>query len=409
MLGPVSYTRPIVPRLREHLERFPRLIHLLSGPRQVGKTTAALAVSGEWPGEALFAAADEFAAPGPEWLAAQWGLARARGASVAAQGPAAPVLLVLDEVQKIDRWSEQVKGLYDHDRRTGTAIVPLILGSSALLFARGVEESLAGRFMRTPCLHWSAPECQRVFGRSLDEWILFGGYPGALDVLGAGEAHWRRYVRDALIEPVLGRDILAVERVAKPALLRNLFGLACRHPAQELSLNKMLGQLHDAGNVTTLADYLALFEKTWLISGLRRWSGSEVTRRASSPKLIVWNNALVTALDPRPAEALRTDPAAWGRLVENAVGAHLLNALTETDVELYWWRDGHDEVDFVAVAGDTVAAIEVKSGRPRPAGGLGVFCRRFPNARPVIVGAGGLPLESFFSLEGEALRRVLTG
>jgi predicted AAA+ superfamily ATPase len=288
--------------------------------------------------------------------------------------------------------------LWDEDRAARRALRVLLLGSSALLLAEGTAESLAGRFFLHRCTHWTWRECETQFGFSLPQWLTFGGYPGAAPLVQDEEA-WRAYVRDALVETAIARDVLALERVAKPALLRQLFALVAAHPAQILSYNKMLGQLQDAGNTTTLAHYLRLLEKAFLASGLQAFSGSRARSRASSPKLVVWNNALVHALDLRSATQAQSATDWFGRLVENAAGAHLLNHLQALPYEVSYWRDGDDEVDYVVRAGDRLWAIEIKSGRTRRRSGLAAFLRRYPAAVPVIVGAGSVTLEEFFAAE----------
>lgn len=393
-----TYQRPIEARLGAALADTPGFLHILTGPRQVGKTTAARSLLWTWPGPTHYAAADELVPTDSTWLRSHWDTAR----RLAAGGT--PTLLVLDEVQKIRGWSDAVKGLWDADRATGTELRVLLLGSSALRLAAGTNESLAGRFLLHRCTHWPWSECRDAFGWSLDRWIFFGGYPGAA-ALTDREGLWKTYIRDALVEPVLARDILALRRVTKPALLRNLFGLSCRFPAQSLSFTKMLGQLQDAGNTTTLAEYLRLLESAFLVSGLDRFSPGGARQRGSSPKLVVWNNALVSALDLRTFADARADPSWWGRLVENAVGAHLANHLMEAGSSLLWWRTRGDEVDFVVQRGGRTWALEVKSSRAGKPRGLEALTRLVPDAQPVLVGPGGLPLETFFASDPRDLLR----
>lgn len=384
-----QFERPHVERLRRALRRGPPLIQIVVGPRQVGKTTAARTVERGWPGPTRYAAADLPIPPGPEWVESHWNLARRDSRD-------GPALLVLDEIQKVAGWSEVVKALWDADRAAERALRVILLGSSALLLARGMSESLAGRYFLHRLPHWSYRECRQAFGWGLDRWILQGGYPGAVPLVD-DEAAWKSYVRDSIIEAVLARDVLALERINKPALLRQLFALAAGAPGRIVAYNKMLGQLHDAGNTTTLAHYLRLLEKAYLVSGLERYSAGQIRRRGSSPKLVLWNGALIGAIDLRPLEAARADPAWWGRLVENAVGAHLLNHLQGLPFEVRYWRDRGDEVDYVVETGRRTWALEVKSGRPGRTTGLTAFRRRYPDATPLIIGRGGLPLDEFFA------------
>jgi uncharacterized protein len=387
----MAFSRALVTDLATACRRTKPLIQMIVGPRQVGKSTVAeqLLRTLRWPH--VSASADAPLPPGPEWIETQWQLARTRK-------PAAKqrVLLVLDEVQMVQGWSEVVKRLWDEERRTGGPVLPIILGSSALLLQKGTTDSLSGRFFLHRCLHWSWPECRSAFGWDLSRWLYFGGYPGAA-ALARDDFAWKRYVVDSLIETVLARDVLQLQTINKPALLRHLFALSATFPSQLLSYNKMLGQLQDAGNTTTLARYLRLLETAFLVTGLELFSKGQIRKRGSTPKLVLWNNALVNALGLRSRAEAMADGAWWGRLVENAVGAHLLNGLQGPDWSVTYWRHGDDEVDFVVAHGTRVWAIEVKSGRPGKSKGLEAFRQRYPQAKVWLLGGGGLKLEEFFA------------
>jgi len=391
-MGAMPFERPVVAELLRALKRREPLLQVLVGPRQVGKTTAAAQVAARlgWPSHT--ASADAPLPHPPEWIETQWRLARGAGRG--------RVLLVLDEIQKVRGWSEVVKRLWDEETGTGGRVRPLLLGSSALLVQKGLTESLAGRFFLHRCAHWSWPERREAFGWPLERWIYFGGYPGAAALAG-DEPAWKRYVTDSLIETVIARDVLQMQTVAKPALLRHLFALAAAYPAQILSYTKMLGQLQDAGNTVTLAGYLRLLETAFLASGLELHRRGEVRRRGSSPKLILWNNALVNAPSTLGFRQAQADGGWWGRLVENAVGAHLLNGLHGPQWSVAYWRATGDEVDFVVSRGARSWALEVKSGRGGKPAGLAAFRERYPKARSWIVGEGGVPLAEFFGRPAE--------
>jgi hypothetical protein len=290
-----------------------------------------------------------------------------------------------------------VKRLWDEDTRAKRLLKVVLLGSAPLLIQRGLTESLAGRFEVLRLPHWSYAEMREAFGFGLDQYLYYGGYPGAAPL--AGEpARWKRYIVDALIETTISRDVLLLTRVDKPALLRRLFELGCRYSGQVLSYTKMLGQLHDAGNTTTLAHYLELLAGAGMLTGLPKFAGAAVRSRGSSPKLQVFNTALLTAQSGlTPAEA-RADREFWGRLTESAVGAHLANAAACGVCELFYWREGNREVDFVVRGGRVVVAIEVKSGRaPVALPGLAAFKEAFKPKRTLLVGGDGIPVDEFLS------------
>jgi uncharacterized protein len=386
----MSYERPLLSTLCAYLSRSAPVIHVLIGPRQVGKTTIARQIQESIEIPSIYATADSPVPLDSPWIETQWRRAVAEG--TASSGP---VLLILDELQKVRGWSETLKLFWD-DRTGGPEIRVLILGSSALLMQEGLTESLAGRFFLHRCAHWGYPECREAFGWSLEQWLYFGGYPGAASFI-ENETSWKRYIADSLIETVLARDVLQMSKVAKPVLLRHLFALAATLPAQCVSYTKMLGQLHDAGNTTTLAHYLKLLESAFLASGLELFSRGVQRKRGSSPKLVLWNNALVNALSTRSLTDSIADTVWWGRLVENAVGAHLCNSLTSVEYSITYWREGNHEVDFVIARGRDIWAVEVKSGRSGKLAGMNRFRDRYPEARALLVGGQGIPLEEFFN------------
>lgn len=384
------YRRKKFDTLRGRLAEPRRFMQIVAGPRQVGKTTLARQVAEALDGAWLYVSADDPGTKGPGWLETQWerGRQKARSERYA--------VLFLDEVQKIPGWAEKVKALWDADSANDISLHVVLLGSSPLLMERGLTESLAGRFELVRLTHWSYPEMREAFGWDLSTYVFFGGYPGAAPLIG-DERRWRAYINDSLVETSISRDVLLLNRVHKPALLRQLFDLACLHSGQALSYQKMCGQLQDAGNTTTLAHYLELLAGAGMVTGLQKYAGRRMRRRGSSPKLHVLNTALMTARLGRGFEEMRNDAASWGRLVESAVGAHLLNA-ADSEIRVYYWRERDREVDFVLEHGDSLTALEVKSAPGQRVGhGAEAFSAAFSPRRVLLVGGDGIPLDEFLS------------
>lgn len=388
------FQRSQLATLAARLKSAPRFLQILAGPRQVGKTTLVRQAMTDFSGPTHYASADLPAAPDTGWIEQQWRLARLKAVAGA-------TLLILDEVQKVSRWSEAVKMLWDEDRAAGRLLHVVLLGSSQFLMQRGLGESLAGRFELIRVPHWSFAEMRAAFGWDVEHYVYFGGYPGAA-VLVEDEFRWKSYVLDAIIEPTISRDVLQLARIDKPALLRRLFLLGCAYSGQILSYQKMIGQLQEAGNTTTLAHYLNLLSGAWMLTGLDKFAGDTGRSRAASPKLLVFNTALVSAQLTQGFAAVRQDGEPWGRLVESAVGAHLLNA-APPGMEVTYWRERNHEVDFVLRYGGKVVAIEVKSGRSKGAlAGLKLFSSSFGAGPGLLVGTGGIALEEFLMASPES-------
>ncbi len=382
------YQRPQGAVLARRLHEPRRFIQILAGPRQVGKSTLVQQVAEALDVPVRYASADEPMLRGVDWIAQQWEAARLSSDSGGG-------VLILDEVQKIPGWSETVKRLWDEDTRAKRKLHIVLLGSAPLLITQGLTESLAGRFEVIFLPHWSYAEMQRAFGWSLDEFVFYGGYPGAAPLIEEPK-RWARYILDSLIETAISRDVLLLTRVDKPALLRQLFELACQYSGQVLSYTKMLWQLHDAGNTTTLAHYLELLAGAGMVCGLPKYAGDAARRRGSSPKLQVLNTALMTATSGYTLDDACSDREFWGRLVESAVGAHLASAAMAGACLLHYWRDGNNEVDFIVQAGRRLTAIEVKSGRaPIAHPGTMAFVQAFKPQRQLLIGGDGIALEDF--------------
>ncbi len=354
----MAFLRPQASELVQRLQEPRRFIQVVSGARQVGKTTLALQVAERSNLPYHVASADEPTLRGAGWIESQWEEARLLADSRLRKGS----LLVLDEVQKVPQWAATVKHLWDEDTREKRAVKAVLLGSAPLLIGRGLAESLAGRFEILQMPHWSFSEMQAAFGWDLNQYLFYGAYPGAAP-LAKQPFRWSRYIIDSLIETTVARDVLLLSRVDKPALLRRLFELGCAYSGQILSYTKMMGQLQDAGNTTTLAHYLDLLAGAGVLTGLHKYAGDTARRRGSSPKFQVFNTALITAQSGLTQKEALADREFWGRLTESAVGAHLVNAAVGGECELFYWRERNREVDFVASRGKKLMAIKVKSGR----------------------------------------------
>lgn len=381
-----STARLLARRLREPR----RFMQVVLGPRQTGKTTAVRQAVEACGLPTRVASADSAQTLGATWIQTEWAQARRL---VRAHAPA---VLVLDEIQKVRGWSETVKGLWDEDSWEGTNLLVVLSGSSSLLLDKGLAESLAGRFELIRSTHWGLAEMREAFGYGLEDYLMFGGYPGCAPLRG-DERRWRDYMRDSIIEATISRDVLQMEDVRKPALMRALFELGAQYSAQELSYRKILGQLDDKGNTDVIAHYLDLLSAAGMMSGLQKFDARQTRSRKSSPRLLVHDPSLMTA-SWRGQGNLLDDPSLRGHLVETAVGAYLLARAATDGFGLWWWREGDREVDFVATYGQRVLAIEVKSGRVRPSG-IAEFCARFPGATPLVVGDRNTPVETFLAGE----------
>jgi len=361
------------------------------GPRQVGKTTVIRQVLEDYPYPWHYASADD--ATSMLWLSQQWETIRIKLTASEAK----EALLVVDEIQKIADWSNQVKIHWDKDTFDKIPVKVILLGSSQLLIQKGLSESLAGRFEVLYLPHWSYKEMKDAFKFTMDDFIWFGGYPGSSSLI-VDEQRWKDYIRNSLIETTLMRDILLLARIDKPILLRNLFELACSWSGQILSLNKMVGQLQDAGNTTTLANYLHLLKGAGLVAGLEKFTPNMIRQRSSSPKLQVFNTALMTALSPLTMDETRKQPEIWGRWFESAIGAHLLNHSLTDGFNLYYWREGNHEVDFILQKGKKIIALEVKSGKVRSTTGMEEFTKKYKTAKVILVGGDGISAEQFLMI-----------
>lgn len=398
-----------------------RFINILAGPRQVGKTTIIRDLIPDGSARGYYVSVDEEAdvpissidhtsttisppqKKDANWLRHYWHEARVRAVKWAditqrdgSSTPNQPYVFAIDEIQKIEQWSDIVKGLWDEDRANNHNMHVVLLGSAPLLMQKGLSESLAGRYELMTVTHWGFAEMQQAFDFSLEEFIYFGGYPGSAALIHE-ESRWRSYVRESLIQPNIEKDIIQMVRIKNPALLKQLFELGCHYSGQELSLTKMVAELKEAKHTVTLADYLQLLTQAKLLSGLHKYAAKEVRKRNSVPKLVVFNTALMSAIQDYTFAEAQADRSYWGRLVESSIGAHLLNTC-DNDTRVHYWRDGSDEVDFVLTKGRKLTAIEVKSSsKARPVRGLGLFAQRNPSAKTILVGTGGISLAEFMS------------
>ncbi len=383
----MQYKRQIVETIKSRINEPKRFIQIVIGARQTGKTTAVTQALEGYGLPYLFVEATKGESDA-DWLRAQW----YQGRNLLRRAPAA--LLVVDEIQYVPHWSAVVKTLWDEDFRSGLELRVLLTGSSATLIQKGLDESLNGRFELIHSPHWSLAECREAFGYDLDDFLFYGGYPGAAALRHDG-GRWLRYMRSSIINSSISNDVMLLDDVRKPELMRRLFEVGATYSAQEISYRKLLGQLDDRGNTATIAHYLGLLDDAGMMSGLQKYDPNLLREKASSPRLMVHDTALMTAAYGRRRARLLTEPEQRGHLVESAIGAYLINRAKVEVFQVYWWRDGRDEVDFVIACEDAVTAIEVKSGRVKPTTGMARFLVENPRAKSIVVGSPECGIEEF--------------
>lgn len=394
------YQRRHLNILKSRMAEPRRRMQIVMGPRQVGKSTLVGQFTEATSVPFDFFAADSVNRFDTSWIPNKWQQARMRMDIHSEQEH----ILVIDEVQKIKGWSEQVKKEWDEDSRNHRNLKVILLGSSRLLLQKGLEESLEGRFETIKMGYWDWQEMHEAFGFSMDEYVYFGGFPGlAPDI--QDEGRWRNLMEDSIISPILTRDILEIEEIRNPALLRQVFELACIESAKELSLTKMQGTMN-SGTVPTIKNYLDILNKSMIVQPLQNYSLSRVKEKQSVPKMQVFNNAFRNRFGTFSFDEARVDPAEWGRLVESAVGAHLANRAMTDDYELFYWRNARrQECDYVLRKGQALVAIEVKSGSVDKTVGFEKFKEQFADkvTAAFIVGPQALPLEDFFIMDLKSL------
>ncbi len=364
------------------------------GARQIGKSTVVKQVLKDIAIPHQLFSADNVPATNNAWISNCWAAVRSLKESNGWES----AVLVIDEIQKISNWSEVIKKEWDDDTFHDRNIKVLLLGSSRVLLEKGLSESLAGRFEEIRMSHWSYPEMRDSFGFTLDQYIYYGGYPGAASLIG-DEDRFSQYIQSAIIEATINKDILMDTPISKPALLRQTFELGAAYSGELLSLNKMLGALQDAGNTATLAGYINLLGESGLLCGLQKYSIDTARRKASIPKFQVFNNALKMVYSPFTFEQSILDRKTWGRLFESGIGAYLVSQAFVHRFEVFYWRERSEEVDFILRKKGSVVAVEVKSNAEKRTEGLERFRELFEPQTSFIVGDGGISAEDFLSMD----------
>lgn len=388
------YKRTEFQTIKSRLEERRKFIQVVMGPRQVGKSTVVKQVLGEIDTPYQFFSADNVPATNTGWVSNCWAAVR----SLMTAKDYTETILVIDEIQKIQNWSEVVKKEWDDDSFHDRNIKVLLLGSSRVLLEKGLSESLGGRFEEIRMTHWSYPEMKECFGLSLDEYLYYGGYPGAADLIHDPD-RWEQYIQSAIIDATINKDILMNTAISKPALLKQTFELGAAYSGELLSLTKMLGSLQDAGNTVTLAGYVNLLDESGLLCGLQKYSIDSARRRSSVPKFQVYNNALKMVFNARTFDQAIMDRKEWGRIYESGIGSYLISQAFVHRFEVFYWRERNDEVDFILRKKGTVIAIEVKSNAEKNTAGLNKFKELFHPQSAFIVGDGGLSAEDFLSMD----------
>lgn len=355
---------PFTEKLNTALVQKNGLLQVIIGPRQVGKTTTILKYLEENHIEQFhFYSADEIFNASANWILGIWSKARNE-----------KKMLVIDEIQKCENWAAVIKKLWDEDKKNNKKFPCILLGSSSLEIQKGLTESLTGRFQLHKAFHWNFEESKNGYKLPFKEYLKIGGYPGSYQF--KDKSDWSKYVKQSIISTVIEKDILQYHTVKSPALFKQAFEIIMSYPAQEISYTKLLGQIQDRGNTELVKYYLSLYEGAFLVKVLEKYSGKKIIMKSSTPKILPLAPCLyyLEIQDEYKGEEL-------GRVFELIVGAQLVR----TEEDLFYWREGDNEVDFVLKKGRKLYAIEVKSGRKKSIHGLQKFQTKFSEAKLIMI------------------------
>ena len=389
----MSFEREYLSILEKRIFAPRKFIQALTGPRQVGKTTIVKQLIEKTDIPHLYVSADNISAVSNVWIEQQWEAARIKLKTTGAK----EFLLIIDEIQKINNWSETVKLCWDSDTFNNLNIKVVLLGSSGLMLQKGLSESLAGRFELLKIPHWRFYEMQECFGFTEEQYAWFGGYPGPADFI-SDEERWKDYVKNALIESTISKDILMLNRIEKPALMRQVFELGVAYSSKILSFSKMMGQLQDAGNTTTISHYLKILDTAGLLTGILKYYAEKYREKTSSPKWQVKNMALYSAISNFTFDQMLHDTTKWGQVVESAIGTHLINFSGQGRYQIFYWRDRNYEIDFILKKGEKLIGIEIKSGITKPTSGMYIFKKKFNPYKVLLIGTSGLHWKEFLRI-----------
>ena len=387
------YQRAQYQIIKERIQEERHFLQVVLGPRQVGKTTVVKQVLRDLALPYQLYSADNVPATQSAWISDCWNTVRTQ---MRVEG-SKEFVLAIDEIQKIKSWSEVVKKEWDADTFNDIHIKVILLGSSRVLLEKGLSDSMMGRFEEIRMTHWAYPEMRDAFGMTLEQYIFFGGYPGAAFLVN-DEERWSQYVNGAIIDATINKDILYDTPVGKPALLRQTFELGSSYSGEILALTKMIGFLQDAGNATTLAAYLNLLSDSGLLAGLQKFAMDRSRQRASAPKFQVYNSALRNVYSELSFKESVLNSKVWGRVFESAIGAHIVSSAFTGGYEVFYWRERDKEVDYIIKKKNRIAAIEVKSNRDTYNAGLAEVRENYHPYASLVVGEGGMKAEDFLSI-----------
>lgn len=338
----------MIPRsLEQNIQKwlFKEKIIILTGARQVGKTTLLKKIIDKLNTESLFLNGDDsitkklFEAPSVTNFRNLIGNSK---------------LLFIDEAQRIENIGICLKLIYDNFPNVQT----IVSGSSALEIADKIFEPLTGRHFLYHLYPFTMNELYSnnylKFTENLNWHLVYGCYPDVVN----HQFDAKKYLK-SIANSYLYKDVLSWKDIRKPELLDKLLQLIALQLVSEVSVNELANQLKVKSE--TVESYLDLLEKSFVIFRLKSYATNERKEVTKMKKIYFWDVGIRNAIidNFKPIEA-RTD---IGVLFENFVIADRIktNQYNENDIKPYFWRSlQKQEVDYVEYFENKLSGFEIK-------------------------------------------------